>query len=153
MHVGDPHRLAGGVGAITFSVRGIPLRQNLAECQDDRAPVERVEPEMAVDRCVPIGAPAVPVSVIVVVLAPHAPFARRQRLHTGELRHVDHGRSLRERLERLFEEGLERLADPNHDVGILQLAGFGGLELEGVRRRTGRHQKMRAADALHHGRR
>ena len=60
--------------------------------------------------------------IAVLVRFPHAAFARRKEGQAGNLPQLDDLGIAGKRLERLDQEGLHRLADPEHHLGLLERA-------------------------------
>lgn len=55
-------------------------------------------------------------------------------------------------LNRIFELRGQVLADPEHHIGLLQRGRVGGAQVVAMRGRTGLHDQVRGADAVHHTR-
>ena len=88
---------------------------------------------------------------VVLVLLEGAAFAQRPPHQARRVGEPDHAGVPGERLHRAGERGLQRVADHEDDVGVLQRRRVGGAHGEGVRRRVAPDDQVRLADAGHHG--
>ena len=88
--------------------------------------------------------------VAVLVRFPHAAFARRKEGQAGRLPQLDDLGVAGQRLQRLDQEGLHRLADPEHHLGLLEGAGCRRPQTVAVLGAGALDQQDRLADALHH---
>ena len=81
---------------------------------------------------------------------PHAAFARPEQGEAGRPRQLDDLGVACERAQRLEQEGLHRLADPEHHLGLLEGACFRRPQTVAVLGSRALDQQGRLAHPLHH---
>ena len=90
------------------------------------------------------------IAVVVIVLLERAAFPDGPVNHARHVEEPDHAGVPGERIDRAGQRGLQRVADHEDDIGVLQRRGVGGTHGEGMRRGGAADEQVRLADAGHH---
>jgi len=106
---------------------------------------------MGVDFVMPV--PMIFIGMLFLLVMPmrieRAALARGERLQTFRIDQFD-GLAAADRRDRFFKEGLDLLADPEDQIGILQGGRLRRFQAVGVRRPRAVDDQRRLAGTLHH---